>query len=363
MNTVDRFIASTFVRSYILLLLVGIGLYILVDLLVNLDEFTENASLTAGQMLITMLDFYGYNIPLYYSQLGGPALAFAAAFTLAMMWRNNEMTALIAAGMPLQRLMVPLLVTAVLLTAVWVVNREVAIPRLAHKIARQRDDVTGRQTAGVYCLRDANNAIVSALDLYPRQGRLRRVYIIEPNDAGLPANLIEADEAIFDPERDTWQLVRGRRIRIAASAGGQTLGEPTSYEPVTDYPLALTPEEMVLRRSAEWSELLSVQQMNNLVHSGNLPNLAAINMSRHVRLTQPVLHWIMLLLAAPFFLRREPGSVLVAGGWSLLLAGFFYGVVFVMQSWTTSSSAALIAWIPILLFGPVAVVQVANVKT
>lgn len=364
MSIVDRYVARTFLSGYIILLLVGIGLYILTDLLVNLDEFTKDPSLSFVQVLGVMRDYYQYNIPLYFSQLGGPLMAIAAAFTLGWMLRNNELTALVAAGMPLQRLAVPLLGCSVLLVVLWVLNQELVVPSCATKIARSHDDMVGARVVGVYCARDDNNAILTALQLHPRRGVLRGVYIVEPDDRGRPANLIEADRAQYVPERGVWTLERGRRMSMGRAGGEPGLGERIRYEPVYEYAFTLGPEELLLRQGAQWSDLLSIRQMNALLRSRNLPNLPTIDMSRHIRLTKPLLFWILMILALPFFLTREPTSVLAAGGRALLVGGLFFGVGFVAhtvvkdESWT-----AFMAWLPILVFGPIAVLQLANAKT
>jgi lipopolysaccharide export LptBFGC system permease protein LptF len=145
MSIIDRYVARTFLSGYLILMLVGIGLYTLTDLLVNVDEFAKDETLSLLQVLRLMADYYLCNLPLYYSQLGGPLMAIAAAFTLGMMLRNNELTALVAAGMPLQRLAVPIAACSVLLVAAWMANRELLLPRLAHKIARKHDDVISQR--------------------------------------------------------------------------------------------------------------------------------------------------------------------------------------------------------------------------
>ncbi|MBU0637681.1 MAG: LptF/LptG family permease [Planctomycetes bacterium] len=363
MNIIDRYVAKTFLSGYLILLLVGIGLYILSDMLVNIDEFTEDPTLSLAQVLQRMVDYYGYNIPLYFSQLGAFVMAIAAAFTLGMMLRNNEMTALVAAGMPLQRLAVPILICSVLLVGVSVANQELVIPRVAHKIARQHDDIVGTRTVGVYCARDDSRAIMTALRLYPREGTLERVFIIEPDEAGQPATLVEADQATYDPERETWRLVKGRRLIMGNTAATDGLGGAVQYEGVQEYPFTLKPGDLVLRQGAQWADMLSLRQMNALVQSHTLPNLATVIKSRHIRLTQPLLQWLLLALAVPFFLTREPGNVLAAGGRALLVSGAFLGVTFVSHGIIGDERAALLAWLPILLFGPVAVLQLANVKT
>jgi hypothetical protein len=61
---------------------------------------------------------------------------------------------------------------------------------------------------------------------------------------------------------------------------------------------------------------------------------------------------------------REPTNVMAAGGKALVVAGTFFLVAFIAQSVVKEEAyAALIAWIPILLFGPVAVLLLANVRT
>ncbi|MGD8450756.1 MAG: LptF/LptG family permease [Phycisphaerae bacterium] len=360
MRTLDRYLVTTFLRSYIILLLVGIVLFIVPDLLINLDEFTENRELSLGQVLWIMLDYYGCNVPQYFSQLAGPVMAFAGAFTFAMMLRNNEMVALVAAGVRLQRLAVPVLVCAVGLVALWMVNREYVLPHLAHKIARHHDDITGVRVAGISFARDENDAFLTARRIHLPERRLDYVVIVEPPGRG--GHSILADAAIYDPARKTWRLERGERI-VEGGRGDDDHVHGIAREPVREYPFALAPEELLLRQSAQWAGMLSLRQMNELLTSRNLPNLAAVRMQRHIWLTQPMLQWLLLALALPFFLTREPGSVLVAGGRALLVCGAFFGVTFVAQGVVSAQWAALVAWVPILLFGPVAVLQLANVKT
>ncbi len=364
MSIIDRHVARAFLSGYLILMLVGVGLYVLTDVLLNADEFTEDASVPFLEVLRLMGDYYLCNLPLYYSQLGGPLMAIAAAFTLGVMLRNNELTALVAAGMPLQRLAVPLVACSVLLVGIWMANRELLLPKLAHKIARKHDDIVGQRTRNVRCARDNNNAILIADAFFPREGRLEGLFIIEPDAHGQPRDLVQADAAIYDRRRGVWELERGVRTNMRDPGRGEGLGPPIEREYLDQSAFALTPDELVLRRDSQWADLLSLKQLNVLLESRNLANRSVIDMSRHVRLTQPLLQWVLLLLALPFFLVREPTNVMTAGGKALLVAGAFFLVSFIAQSVVKQEAyAAFIAWIPILLFGPVAVLLLANVRT
>lgn len=364
MRTVDRYVTASFLGSYGLLLLVGVGLYVFSDILVNLDEFTKDRALTLAQVLGNMADYYGYNLPLYFHQLGGLMLSIAAAFTFAMMMRNNELTPLIVAGVPLQRLAVPVFVCSVGLVALWLANAEWVLPRYAHKIARRHDDFGEHRPVEVRCVRDDRNAILTALELHAPAGLLRGVYLIEPDEDGVPHHLVRADAASYDRDRGTWRLERGARLVMGTAFTAADLSGTLQWQPLAEYPFTLSPEQIVLRQSSQWAELMSFRQMNALLQSRNLPNLPAVAKARDIRFTQPLLAWILMFLAVPFFLTREPANVLIAGGKALVLTGLCFGVAFLAHSVSTDAATARLATAaPVLLFGPVAVLHFANVKT
>jgi lipopolysaccharide export system permease protein len=363
----DRYVLRVFVSSYLILLLVGIGIYVFADILFNLDEYTEDPNLDALGVLYRMADYHLYRLPLYFYQLGGVIMAIAAAFTFAMMLGRNELTPLIAAGVPLQRLAVPVLLCAVVFAAVWLANTELLIPRHATKIARRDDDLGKQSKTPVHCVRDDRNAILTAAELHAEEGWLKGVYIIEPDEEGNPDYLIAADYAWYDAQRKTWRFRpedRGRRLVVAAASEQESLGPAIRWELLDEYAFDLTPEQILLRQSSQWAELMSFQQMNAVLEARNLPNLAAVAKARDIRFTQPLLMWILILLAIPFFLTREPTNVLLAGGKALLLTGACYGFTFLCHSMASETALAPLAVaLPVLVFGPVAVLHLANAKT
>jgi lipopolysaccharide export LptBFGC system permease protein LptF len=326
---------------------------------INLDEFTEEHQ--AGvSILAKIADFHGYRVPLYFHQLGGVVMSIAAAFTFAILLRNNELTPLVAAGVPLQRLAVPVLMSSVVLVAVWLANSEVVLPAFATKIARHHDDLNLDRQTNVPCVRDDSNTILWAFELNPRAGWLRGVYLVEPNEDRKPTTLISADSARYDANRGVWLLERGARWDVGDAFAGGALGHAIRKEPIAEYHFSLTPEQILLRQSAEWADLMSIRQMNGLLQSRNLPNLPAVARARDIRFSQPLLMWILILLAIPFFLTREPTHVLVAGGKALLLTGICFAFTFTMHS---VPYAQLWIALPVLAFGPAAVLHLANVKT
>lgn len=364
MTVIDRYIVRTFLGGYGVLMFVGIGLYILSDLLFNFDEFTENASLPLGTVLAAIVDYYRYNIPLYFSQLNGPVMAMAGAFSLGLMLKGNELAPLITAGMPLQRLAAPILGAAVGIVAVWIANRELLMPHIAAKIARSHDDLTGSRTQAVHCARDERNVILTAARFYPRDGGLAKVLLIEPDESGRPTSLIQADTAEYDSARGVWRLANGFRVAMGDPATDEGLGRGIRREPLSEYPFGLTPAQVLLQQSGQWADLMSVSQMNELLASGNLPNRSAVVHSRDARFMQPILQWILLALAVPAFLCRAPTTVVSAGGRALLMCGALFLTSFVMQTLSGEDLFTRFATTsPVILFGSLALYRLSSVRT
>lgn len=363
-STIDRYIIRSFFAGFLTLLLVGAGMFIFVDVLLNFDEFAKDPTISVWESIADGVDYYLYNLPLYFSFLTGPAMAIAASFTFAQMMRTNELTALVAAGMPLYRLLLPLIFCALPLMTAWWVNREWVIPSIASKIVRDRQDVRGTRTLGVYCVKDARDNMLIALQFNPRDGTMRNAYIVEPDKDGRAASYISADRAAYDEDARVWRF-DGRAVRTFLDPGvGGGLGRGFGTEALSEFKLRLTPDDLILRQASEWADLLSFRHMNKLVNSDQqLVNRPAIIMGRHVRLTQPVLICVLMLLAVPFFLSREPSNVILRGTWSLLTSVAFFATTFVAHSMIPENAAALVAWIPILIFGPIAVLRIVNVKT
>lgn len=364
MSIIDRYVVGSFLSSYLLLLAVAIGTFVFTDVVFNLDEFAESAGNGAFTILERIADYHGNRLPRYFQLMGGVLMALAASFTYARMLRTNELTPLVASGMPLWRLAVPVLACSAGLAVIWWCNSEYVVPQFATKIARHYDDLSDTRSVAVHCVRDGRNAILNASELHARDGWLKNVYILVPDADGKPGNLIQADRALYDSGTGTWSLERGRQLDMASAFASGGLGAPLTWTEVGSYKFRLSPEQILLRQSSQWSDLLSFQQMNRLLTMKNLPNLPEIAKQRDIRFSQPLLMGILIMLVVPFFLTREPTNVLVAGGKALLLGGTCFLVAFICHSWSpTSSLARFAAALPVLIFGPLAVLRLASVKT
>lgn len=369
MKILDRYILRTFFYSYVLSLCVLISLYVVLDLFVNLDEFTGGGR-SIGRIARNVFDFYGHNIPLYFAQLSGVITAFAACATLARLQRQNELVATLASGTSLYRVAMPIVLASLAMNGLLVLDQEFLLPQVAPKLARQRGDVEGARAYGLWCVRDGENRLLSAQEFFPKQEAIRGLIIMELNREGNSGaqlgDVITANKASWDHERHGWHLYeRGRRIAVAeAIAGGITSDAEVKPVPLDFYACELTPEQLLARRNAQWVQFLSVRELNQLQRRSDV-NQMQIAQVKHGRFTLPISNMILLLLGMSFFMNRLPESVLTQGAKALVTCATAFVVTFIGQQLVGSGSfpPELPAWLPILIFAPVAAVLLDNVKT
>ncbi|HEY0009486.1 MAG TPA: LptF/LptG family permease, partial [Tepidisphaeraceae bacterium] len=114
MTILTRYILSSFLKNYFISLFVLIGLYIVLDMVFNFDEFTGTRE--GGGALATVsnvAEYYFYQSFKIFAQLSGVIPVAAAAFTFLRLARFNELTAMKAAGVHLVRVAAPAILCAV----------------------------------------------------------------------------------------------------------------------------------------------------------------------------------------------------------------------------------------------------------
>lgn len=367
LTVLDRYILRSLLVNYLIALAVMLSLYVVLDMFVNMDEFTEQ-----GYPLWTvagnMIDYYVPNLFLYFSQLSGAITLFACAAVLARMRKYNELTAILGSGVSLYRIARPVLIFGVVFTGLLVVDTEVFIPAVAHKLARDHDDADGRRAYEVFFLRDRDGALLSAGRFHPNHRDLQRMLVLFRDENGAVVKMLEADRATWEPPTDTrpegrWKLQRGRlttrRFSTANTLGpreDQVVSHPRYY--VSD----LSPEAIQVRQSSGWIRFLSLAKLRELERLGGASE-GAIIQTRHSRFVGPLTSLLLLLLGLPFFLDRSPVNVVHDAGRCLLVCGVCYIGVFVSQSISPGGLSPLPAWLPIFIFGPVGIVLLDRVRT
>ena len=461
-KTLDRYIIRSFLTSALLWFIIFMLLRVVVDMFINMDEFTEGDK-GVVQLLKDIGVFYSYQPLVYIIEMGGLIIVASAAFSLARMNHTNELTAMLASGVSLYRVIWPVILCAMLMGGLIIVDQELLIPGVADRLVRDRDDVRGLETFSVPLITDGLNTAWHATSFEPAKGRQRMIrpiilirdedfqliapifgssarpaalegvkgWIIEQavfaqiRQSGKPWPHIPTTERVFStlapdeilrraggsPEADDIVSVESVDVadetyglRIIADRftpdpfvpgaerggklidpkftfktdSGRTLGifiapsanwvAPTAefggYWKLTEgelfYPSDLTPEDIILRRSSGWLDLMSGAQLTSLLRLRRIPDPLSVQMTRHIRYTDPINNLIMLLLGLPFIVSRER-NIKTSAGLCLLVVASFYAFIYLCRY--IGLPPALSAWMPILIFGGVAAVMLDSIKT
>src|ERR1044071_6138097 len=149
MKILDRYILKSFLKNWAISFMVLVGMYMVLDMVFNFDDLVRikpgdqgvDASGTMFSVLYKVADFYFFQSFLFFNHLSGIIPVVAASFTLMRLSRFNELTAIMAAGVPLLRVAMPIILSAVVLNALLIVDQEVLIPNMIPKLTRKHDDM------------------------------------------------------------------------------------------------------------------------------------------------------------------------------------------------------------------------------
>ncbi len=367
MKILDRYVAKNFLIGYAIAFCVLIGLRIIIDLFVNLDEFTEHADLGALVVIKNILTFYGLNSTLYFRDFAGMITVVAAAFSLGKMVRSNELVAVMASGVSLKRVIEPIVILALLLTALFVIDQEFIIPPLADKLVRTQDATPGQESYDVDFITDGNGSLICSPSFDPATATLHKPTIITRSkipDSPIwqVTGRISAEKAVYNPQTRRWDLTNGRLTEKDPLSGSK---------PIASYASDITPKDIPVRRKARHKTLLSWRQLAVLAaqaqQGAKIKDLRQLYAQKHSRVTEPIINLTMLMLALPILVCRDPKSMKSAIMISFAATAGCFITTFICKMLAPEADTfyriGFWAWLPIFIFLPIAFIEWDSMKT
>src|SRR4051812_41968640 len=162
MRILDRQRYWAFFKAYVVCFIALVGLYIVIDAFSNLDEFAERAD-GAVELFQVMGRYYLIHMIQFYDRLCGVVGMMAAIFTVTWMQKNNELLAMLAAGVSTQRVIRPVWISSILVSLLAMVNQEVLMPAYAVELQKTHDD-DGNRKLQISSRYDADNIVFHGLE-------------------------------------------------------------------------------------------------------------------------------------------------------------------------------------------------------
>ena len=356
----DRHVARLFVASYLTALLIVVGLFLVLDMAGNLDEFlSPRDGRTASGLAVVR--YYALSLPFLYVQVAPFVTLVAGMFAVTRLVRHQETVAAMAAGVSLRRWLVPILLLGLVSSGVVWQLRETLAGR----------PLEMRESLHHYLVKKDYNLVVE--NLWIRDGKggvvglprfLPRGEAGAPVVEGLDAYLMNAREwtsvranrAVWDEAQQAWILEGGTR---RALQGDQPAERVTRLEGLEFTPsLALTYQrarQAPLELSFEQAKELSRRDPDNIVYQTLL--------QYHV--TFPLANFVLLLVGLPLLLRHERSHGARGVLWASLAALLYFSMDFVCRNLGLQGTLQpeLSAWLPTLTFGALGVALIDSIRT
>lgn len=351
----DRLVASTFLRLFLLFILASPILFILGDITENLDTYIDRG-LTGAEVARS----YVYRLPQFIQWSFPLAALVAAVFAVHTMTTHREIMAAKAGGISFYRMILPLVVVGVLLSGVALALEEI-VPRgnrIAGQILRNENPRANWRSAFVYQSEDGIAWQVERLTA--ADGRMTGVVLELPGEGDRPGTHVLADAAGWNAE-EGWTFHRGYMRELRPDSTVRTLEfERLQVAGITEQPEELLevprePEEMTYE---EIDRLASI-----LERSGG--NARELLVKQKARIALAVATLIVILFGAPLATSAPRGGTAHGLGLSLG-ATIVYLLLFKVagglgEAGALSPMAA--AWTPNAIYAVGAAFLLARVRT
>jgi lipopolysaccharide export LptBFGC system permease protein LptF len=195
--------------------------------------------------------------------------------------------------------------------------------------------------------------------------------VIERDSADLhPTGHLLAERAVWNDDKQLWELTGGKHVAISSPNQPTTRGDDLQTD-VSVYQSDINPQEISLYLSKDFIQFLSIADLNLLLHRGKSYGTANLLRTWDMRWTQPLANIILLALAISSTLTREPGRLKHAVTKCMILTTLCMGTIFVTYELAGNAPnpqwislwPALMAWIPIFIFGPLAALLMRRLPT
>src|SRR5262249_11349784 len=120
-----------------------------------------------------------------------------------------------------------------------------------------------------------------------------------------------------------------------------------------------------LVRDPNWFRLTSTWRLYEELQKPESTRLAAIAVLFHSRLTRPLLGVVLVLMGLGVILRDQTRNVIISAGLCLVLCAVFFAACYTCKMLGDYEflTPALAAWLPVVAFGPFAIVMFDAVHT
>jgi lipopolysaccharide export system permease protein len=377
MFILNRYLLRQFLQVFAICFLSLTGLYIVIDAFGHLDHFSNYAEASDKNLLGVMIQYYAYHSLAFFDGTSGVLAMISAMFTVTWLQRHQELTAVLAAGISKVRILRPLIFAAIGVSLLGVANREVLIPQIRDELTRDTKDLGGDNARDLEARFDRHDVLIGGDKIVMGDRRIVKPAFVLPPELSRYGKQLAAAEAFYvDANNDH---PAGFVLSRVSSPDHM---ERMSSLSVKDEPVIVTSHEapwlasdevfvasdlpfQVLAAGSKWRKYASMGELVGELRNPSTDLGADVRVAVHTRIVQPLTDCTLLMLGLPLMVSRRNRNIFLSIGICLAVATAFTLLALACQSLGSMSvlRPSLAAWLPLLMFVPVAAAMSDTLRT
>ena len=346
MRIVDRYVTRHFVFVMISALTAFVIIYILIDLIENLDTFIDNKA-----PFHTVVKYYVLYVPFMANLTLPIAVLLSCLFTIGQMVRYNELVALKASGISLYRVLFPLFRLGLLISILALLFGELVVPAANFRRSevkqveiRKRSLKDHSQRKNIY-LQDSPNRLIYIKE-YMEKTKSAIGILLQEYDGEEMIKRIDARTMIW--EDSTWVL---KKAEVRTFKGEQE--EFKTFAQLSHLDLTVTPNDLAQKpKDPEEMNIAELKKYINHIKSlgGDAQRWVA---DLHLKFAFPFANAIIVLFGTALASVRRRSGAAIGFGISLFICFVYYTVMEAGRALGKSGDLAPLAaaWIGNGIFG------------
>ncbi|MGC6421723.1 MAG: LptF/LptG family permease [Flavobacteriaceae bacterium] len=356
MFLLDRYIIKKYLSTFLVMILLFIPIGILVDMAEKIDKYKEK------EVPLSELISYYFDFTLYFSNMLFPIFLFLAVIWFTSKMANNtEVIAMLSSGISFTRFLRPYLLAAGLIASVAFYGGMFVVPKSNEGFNdfnyKYINKTKAQETTELYKQINANEFIYVS-NYNPVRKRANNFSIERFEDHRLVAKLTA--NTLRWIERDS--TFRLSTVVKRTFVGDQELLETTPRKD-TLFDFAIEELSPVTYKA----ETLNYGELNRFIKKERQSGSKLINahlLVRHKRWSLPLSAFVLTIIAVAMssFKRRGGMGVNLAFGITLGFLYIFFDKIFSVMVLKANFNPMIAAWLPLLLFGGLAVYLLNHAK-
>ena len=345
----DKYLLSQFFTVLSMSLLGFLAVFLVVDLIENLDRFVDN-----GVPVTVTIVYYIYTIPWFISVALPMSMLISTVFSIGMMVKRNEWTAMKSTGISLYRLSAPLLLVGMMISTLsflldnqlvsygnkkrYTIDRDYLKKKSRHKIKSSLKNIFLQKDISIhigiekYNVKKMSGDVLTWVDL----------------GADLIKQRIDAKRIKFDQKSQFWRL---SNYSIRKFEGGvETNVQFSERDTLID--LSFTPED--INKQARSPDELDYYELTSRIVDLKENGVKTVKweVTRYLKISFSLTNFIVVLCGIPLVVFREKNSLSFGIGMSVFVIFGYYAFIKFGQSmgFKGQLSPILSAWIGNIIF-------------